>query len=140
MNELSYLPDATNPSQRQLVHHCFTIVARAGGPGGPEKMKNHDLKTITFLANSLAQFHLSKGLDPVGLNPNFSGLQHVFRAGDPDADLHREPVDFYSPDTFNYATLGVSDDGKLLTAIFIRLWKSQDLDINKNYGKRNSQL
>ena len=115
VNELSYLPDATNPSQRQLVPHCFTIVAGPIGAGGPEKMNNHDLKTITFLANSLAQFHHSKGLDPVGLDPHFPGLQQVFRAGDPDADLHREPVDFYSPDTFNYATLGISDDGKLLT-------------------------
>ena len=113
VNELSYLPDATKPSQRQLVPHCFTIVAGPIGAGGSEKLKSHDLKTITFLANSLAQFHRSKGLDPVGLDPHFPGLQQVFRAGDVNADLHREPVDFYSPDTFNYATLGVSGDGKL---------------------------
>src|SRR4029077_10048620 len=35
--------------------------------------------------------------------------------GDPDANLLRQPVDFYSPDTFNYADLAVSADGKTLS-------------------------
>ncbi len=32
----------------------------------------------------------------------YPGLHDVFREGDPDADTLRQPVDFYSPDTFNY--------------------------------------
>src|SRR5262249_21497649 len=33
---------------------------------------------------------------------------------DADADSLRQPVDFYSPDTFNYVTLEISADGKSL--------------------------
>jgi alkaline phosphatase D len=42
-------------------------------------------------------------------------LQDVRRLGDPQADRVRQPADFYSPDTFNYNVLDVSDDGKTLT-------------------------
>jgi alkaline phosphatase D len=38
----------------------------------------------------------------------------VYREGHPDADARREPVDFYSADTFNYVTLEISADGKTL--------------------------
>jgi hypothetical protein len=38
----------------------------------------------------------------------------VYREGHPDADAVREPVDFYSADTFNYVTLEISADGKTL--------------------------
>ncbi len=114
VNELSYLPDLTKPNQRQLVPHCWTIIAGPLGAGGPEKLINRSFQTISVLANALAGFQRTKGLDPVGLDPHFPGLQQVFREGDPDADIHRQPVDFYSPDTFNYATLGISGDGRLL--------------------------
>jgi len=45
----------------------------------------------------------------------FPGLQNVFREDDPDADTLRQPVDFYSPDTFNYVTLDISADGNTLS-------------------------
>ena len=46
----------------------------------------------------------------------FAGCDHL-PAG-PDADALRQPVDFYSPDTFNYATLDVNADGTLTVSIF----------------------
>ena len=42
-------------------------------------------------------------------------MRNVTRLGDPLADPLRQPVDFYSPDTFNYNVLDVSRDGKTLT-------------------------
>ena len=42
------------------------------------------------------------------------GLMNVFRKDDPDADTLRQPVDFYSPETFNYVVLDVSADGQTL--------------------------
>jgi alkaline phosphatase D len=85
------------------------------GAGGPEKLINRSFPTISELADALAGFRRTKGLYPVGLDPHFPGLQQVFREGDPDADIHRQPVDFFSPDTFNYATMGISGDGRLLS-------------------------
>ena len=46
VNELSYLPDLTKPSQHQLVPHCWTIVAGPIGAGGPEKLMNRSFQTI----------------------------------------------------------------------------------------------
>ncbi len=57
---------------------------------------------IKFLTDSLVANEKAKGIDPIGLDPTFPGLQNVFREDDPDADTLRQPVDFYSPDTFNY--------------------------------------
>jgi hypothetical protein len=53
--------------------------------------------------------------DEFGLDPGFPGLSNVYREGDPNADALRQPVDFYSPDTFNYAALDVSADGGTFT-------------------------
>jgi hypothetical protein len=39
----------------------------------------------------------------------------VYREGDSTAASQPKPVDFYSPDTFNYTDLGVSADGGTLT-------------------------
>jgi hypothetical protein len=39
----------------------------------------------------------------------------VTRESDPTADQTRSPVDFYSPDTFNFATLDISAGGATLT-------------------------
>jgi hypothetical protein len=50
------------------------------------------------------------------LPANFPGLQHVFRQGDPNASP--SPVDFFSPDTFNYLTLDVAADGSLMVDVW----------------------
>jgi alkaline phosphatase D len=55
-------------------------------------------------------------LEPIGLDAKFLGLTNVFREGDGDADRLRQPVGFYSPDTFNYVVLDISRDGRTLSA------------------------
>ena len=66
------------------------------------------------VADRLAADERAAGIEPVGLRPDFPGLRQVYREGDPDADATRQPVDFYSADTFNYVTLEISADGKSL--------------------------
>ncbi len=66
------------------------------------------------LADALVAREIAAGLDPLGLDPGYFGLHGVFREGDPDADSLRQPIDFYSPDTFNYTSLDVSADGVTL--------------------------
>src|SRR5262249_52985236 len=55
------------------------------------------------------------GVDPIGLDAAFPGLRNVWREGDATADATPTGFDFYSPDTFNYATLDISADGSTLS-------------------------
>jgi alkaline phosphatase D len=49
------------------------------------------------------------------LDAKFPSLTSVFREGDGDADRLRQPVDFYSPGTFNYVVLDIGRDGRTLS-------------------------
>ena len=71
-------------------------------------VSDHSFSGIKARADNLAAEQVSLGMPPLGLNSSFPGLVNVFREGDPDADVLRQPADFYSPDTFNYASLDVS--------------------------------
>lgn len=114
VNELTYLTSSNDPSSLDRVPNAFTIVAGPIGAGGPDKITDHSFSNIKLLADKLVTEQKAKGIDPLGLDPQFPGLQKVFRESDPDANNLRQPVDFYSPDTFNYATLDISADGKIL--------------------------
>ncbi len=115
-NELAYFKDINNPSAgRVVVPNTFLIVAGPIGAGGPDAVTDHSFSNIQSLANTVASKEQSSGVNPIGLDSQFPGLQNVFREGDPNANTLRQPVDFYSPDTFNYATLDISADGKTLT-------------------------
>jgi hypothetical protein len=115
INELTYLANPSDPSHLTRVPNAFTIVAGPIGASGPDAFTDHSFSTIKFLANTLAAQQKLKGIDPLGLDAKFPGLQNVFREGDPNADTLRQPVDFFSPDTFNYATLDISADGKIFS-------------------------
>ncbi len=115
VNELTYLADPNNPASLTRVPYSFTIVAGPIGAGGPDTITDHSFNNIQSLANKLVATQTAKGLDPLGLDPKYPGLHKVFRDGDPNADNLRQPVDFYSPDTFNYVTLEISADGKTLS-------------------------
>jgi phosphodiesterase/alkaline phosphatase D-like protein len=115
VNELDYLTDPSDPTSVARVPGCLSIVAGPLGAGGPDAITDHSFDNIKALADSRAQDEIAHGLDPIGLDPAFPGLSNVYREGDPDADALRQPVDFYSPDTFNYATLDVTPDGRSLT-------------------------
>lgn len=114
VNELTYFADSSDPTSRTVVPNAFTIVAGPIGAGGPDSITDHSFSNIKSLADTLATNQIAKGINPLGLDANFSGLQNVFREGDPNADILRQPVDFYSPDTFNYVTLDISEDGSTL--------------------------
>jgi hypothetical protein len=70
---------------------------------------------VKSVADKLNTDEHAIGIEPIGLRPNFPGLKHVYREGDPHADAKRQPRDFYSADRFNYVTLQISADGKSLT-------------------------
>ncbi len=115
VNELTYVTDPKNPANRTLVPGTFTIVAGPIGASGPDKIPVHSFDTIQFFTDSIVASQKTKNLNPLGLDPKYPGLQKVFRENDPQADSLRQPVDFYTPDTFNYVTLEISANGKTLS-------------------------
>jgi alkaline phosphatase D len=114
VNELTYLTKPNDPASMTRVPNTFTIVAGPIGASGPDNITDHSFSNIKLLADQLVVEQKRKGIEPLGLDAKFPGLQKVFREGDTNADNLRQPVDFYSPDTFNYATLDISADGKTL--------------------------
>jgi phosphodiesterase/alkaline phosphatase D-like protein len=115
VNELTYLADINNPQSMTIVPHAFTIVAGPIGAGGPDLITDHSFTNLKSLSDSLASKEKALGIDPIGLDPKFPGLKNVFREDDPQANTLRQPIDFYSPDTFNYVTLDISADGETLS-------------------------
>ena len=111
---LYYWADPADPNSRRLVPGAFTIVAGPIGAIGPDRYTNHGFAAAKTAADQLVADERAAGIEPVGLPAAIPGLKQVYREGDPDADSLRQPVDFYSPDTFNYVTLEISADGKSL--------------------------
>lgn len=118
INELDYSPTGQTADQSSYVRvpgNVFEIVEGPIGAGGPDAIVDHTFANIKSIADSLAGQQQAHGIDPIGLDPDYPGLYDVYREGDADADSLRQPADFYSPDTFNYAILEISADGKTLT-------------------------
>jgi alkaline phosphatase D len=115
VNELTYAPDPADPSHTVQLPGAFTIVAGPLGAGGPDAITNHDFTKLKAVADTLANGEAATGIDPLGLDPAFPGLHSVHREGDPAADRQRSPIDFYSPDSFNYVVLDISPDGRTLS-------------------------
>jgi alkaline phosphatase D len=116
VNELSYSPtgEIGNQSSYVKVPYCFEIVCGPLGATGPDLISNHTFALAKKLADSIANAQIVSGVEPIGL-AGYPGLLKVTRLGDPQADKLRQPVDFYSPDTFNYNVLDVSANGQTLT-------------------------
>jgi phosphodiesterase/alkaline phosphatase D-like protein len=124
VNELGYFTQFTTnslgypaPVQSSYVRvpGALSIVAGPIGATGPDTITDHSFANIKSLADTLAAQEIAKGVDPIGLDTAFPGLKNVTREGDANADSNRTGFDFYSPDTFNYATLNISADGSTLT-------------------------
>ena len=115
INELTYFTDLSDPNSRTRVPSAFTIVAGPLGAGGPDAVTDHSFSNIQKLTDAVLAKDTAKGFDPLGLDPTNPRIHNVYREFDPAADSQRSPVDFYSPDTFNYVTLTVSADGKTLS-------------------------
>ncbi|MEI7954609.1 MAG: alkaline phosphatase family protein [Verrucomicrobiota bacterium] len=122
INELLYSPSGrTGPgspgfsqSDYKKVPYCFEIVCGPLGATGPDLFLNHDFAHIKGATDLIANAQAAAGVDTIGLQ-GYPGLHNVVREGDPNASTNPQPVDFYSPDTFNYNLLDVSADGKTLT-------------------------
>jgi VCBS repeat-containing protein len=114
INELTYLDNINDPTSVKVLPNALSIVDGPLGATGPDAITDHSFANIKSLADKLAATQTAANVNPVGLDPNFAGLKNVVREGDPNADTMRQPVDFYSPDTFNYTTFDISADGKTL--------------------------
>jgi phosphodiesterase/alkaline phosphatase D-like protein len=117
VNELTYSPSGATEDQSTYVPvpHCFSIVDGPLGATGPDLVTNHTFANNKLIVDSIASAQIAAGVDAIGLASNYPGLHNIFRENDPQADTLRQPVDFYSPDTFNFNTLDISADGATLT-------------------------
>jgi phosphodiesterase/alkaline phosphatase D-like protein len=124
VNELGYFTQFTTNSLGYLapvqssyvrVPGAMSIVVGPIGATGPDTITDHSFANIKSLADALVASETAAGVDPIGLDPAFAGLKNVTREGDPNAGATPTAFDFYSPDTFNYATLNISADGSTLT-------------------------
>jgi phosphodiesterase/alkaline phosphatase D-like protein len=120
VNELGYFTQFDQngtpiQSSYTRVPGAFEIVVGPIGATGPDTITDHSIPNIQALAQSFSSQQQALGIDPIGLDPNFPGLINVSREGDPNANANRSPFDFYSPDTFNYASISVDPTGHNLT-------------------------
>jgi phosphodiesterase/alkaline phosphatase D-like protein len=124
INEVGYFTQFTTnslgypaPVQSSYVRvpGAFSVIAGPIGATGPDTITDHSFANIKAIADALVATETAAGVDPIGLNPAFPGLKNVFREGDANADTSRTGFDFYSPDTFNYATFNISADGSTLS-------------------------
>jgi len=116
INELYYSPSGQTAVQSSYakVPYTFSIVCGPLGATGPDAITNHSFSNIKAIADSVAAAELAASIDPIGLQ-NYPGLHDLVREGDPTAGTNPQPVDFYSPDSFNFTVLDVSPNGKTLT-------------------------
>lgn len=100
-----------------LVPGAFQIVAGPIGAEGPDAFVGQDRAFLLakIAARVQSQAALGQPMDGIGDLP---GLMNVKRDIDPDADTNRSPLDFLSPDTFNYAVLSVDPSGVLTVSVF----------------------
>ena len=116
VNELYYSPAGETGNQASYVKvpYTFAIVCGPLGATGPDLFLNHTFAGAQGAANLIVNSQIAAGIDPIGLS-NYPGLHDLFRDGDPTAASSPQPVDFYSPDTFNFTVLDVGPSGKTLT-------------------------
>jgi hypothetical protein len=116
INELTYSPTGQTEDQSSYVKvpYAFSIVAGPLGATGPDLITNHTFAMAQQYANSIAAAQQAAGVEPIGLI-GYPGLHDLQRDGDPTAATSPQPVDFYSPDTFNFNVLDVSEDGRTLS-------------------------
>src|SRR5262245_13842745 len=126
VNELGYFTQFTTnslgysapvQSSYTRVPGAVSIVAGPIGATGPDTITDHSFASIKALADALIAQETANGVDPIGLDAACPGLKNVTREGDPNAGTAPSAFDFYSPDTFNYATLSISADGSTLSVV-----------------------
>lgn len=120
INELLYSPTSQieDQSSYKVLEGVISIVDGPMGATGPEQVTDHSFANIKAISDLLVTRQLNAGVNPVGLDPlTTPGLSNVWREGDATAAIAPKPVDFLSPDTFNYAVMEVTSDGILNVAL-----------------------
>jgi phosphodiesterase/alkaline phosphatase D-like protein len=113
VTQLQYLMDPNNPNSRAVVPGAFQLLAGPIGGAGPDGLTDHSFATIQMVAAQRHAVQIALKEPGLGLPANFPGLRNVFRQGDPNAATSPSPVDFLSPDTFNYMIVEVAEDATL---------------------------
>jgi len=127
INELTYVPtvrtpaDLTNGSLHQKLNGVFSVVASPLGASRPYAwVKDRKTKAdIVTAANTWSNELSTAGYDPVGLTsttPGFVAVRREAIGGHISNAATPQPIDFWSPDTFNYAVMDVSPSGQLTVA------------------------
>ncbi|AFY32946.1 SdiA-regulated domain-containing protein [Calothrix sp. PCC 7507] len=114
INELTYFDNINDPTSVKVLPYALSIVDGPLGATGPDAITDHSFSNIKSLADKLVTSQIAANVNPVGLDPKYPGLKNVVREGDANADTLRQPIDFYSPDTYNYTVFDISADGKTL--------------------------
>ena len=120
INELLYSPTGQidDQSSYKVLPGVISIVDGPMGATGPDSNTDHGFANIKAISDLLVTRQLNAGVNPVGLDPlTTPGLSNVWREGDATAAIAPKPVDFLSPDTFNYAVMEVTSDGILNVAL-----------------------
>jgi alkaline phosphatase D len=113
VTQLQYPTDSGNQDSEAVLPSASQIVTGPIGAGGPDKFTDDSFAAIERTANERNAGQLALKEPQLGLPVDFPGLRNVFQQGDPNAAASPSPVDFYSPDTFNYTILIVAADGGL---------------------------
>jgi len=113
VTQLQYQADPNNSDSKALVPGAFQLLAGPIGASGPDGFTDHSFATIQTAADERNASQIALGEPDLGLPANFPGLRNVFRQGDLNAAASPSPVDFSSPDTFNYMVIDVAEDGAL---------------------------
>jgi len=113
VTQLQYQADPNSSDSKVLVPGAFQLLAGPIGAGGPDGLTDHSFATIQRVAAQRNAVQIALREPGLGLPANFPGLRNVFRQGDPNAAASPSPVDFSSPDTFNYTIVEVAEDGTL---------------------------
>lgn len=139
VNELTYSATGQTGDESTYVSlpHCFSIICGPLGATGPDLITNHTFANNKLIVDSIAAAQSAVGVNPIGLAANYPGLHSVLRENDPQADTLRQPVDFYSPDTFNFNSLDTTADGKTLTVTSVGI-NSYKTDSRPEYDAVNN--
>ncbi len=116
VNELTYSTNGVTGDQSTYVKvpDTFAVVMGPLGATGPDLIYDHSFSVAKQLSDSIEAAQSSAGVEPIGLK-GYPGLHNVVRENDPNADIIRSAIDFYSPDTFNFASFDVTADGRTLS-------------------------
>lgn len=119
VNELTYVDNGVV----KVLPHAISIVAGPIGAGGPDAVTDHSFGGVAASYNQIAALQAATNgngsfTNAIGLDPSTPGLRNVHREFDAQADANRSALDFYSPDTFNYAELAIGADGVLSVEVY----------------------